>query len=1282
MANGLLEEKVLKDIANAIRSKNGKTNLMYPNQMALEISLLKTGGSGGSMAVNIKEEYGAKGDGITNDTDALKKAAASGKSIYFPEGTYLLYEQIDMTDDIRWWGDGECSIIKFMPYDQSRPEAYGGKTVYNAYMMTQSEADCGYSVYLRDLVLDGNKEGYDADILNNGSSRYDHVTCMDMYKPKNVYMHNVIIRNALIEGCYIFEPSGVAIISDCQFVNNGYSREDASGLHIEGNHRNTVVSNCVFNENGFHGLLMGGTMYANVSNISCSDNGYDGLVLWGGASHNTISNVFCSGNRGGVYLKSQYSPFEEDYIDSDWLIYASGNIINGLTTKGNEYGIMFGFSKDTNINGWSCVEDEVAVAICIDVDASTASYITNDITGTICNAVLNPVNGKAQKFFDDVSKFKVKLISGTDELIVDGDWYTPEAIYTIGMEAGRIDSATGGEYAEDGVMRSDDFFVLPYNELVHVSNSVDSIIRIFLYDTNKTMITGWNEGYSYWWMSPGLTLDVPTNAVYMRFYVETSDSTVHVYFKSDDYIDLEYGDINSSNGQDNTTETSCKRSKDYIPITAGQKIQARSSASIAYLYLYDESQTFMTGWNTQESSGSTSKNLFNCRQLENDVEFTIPEGAAYCRFDLMETGELNECVLAVKGLSSTAPDPGTDTGLTDITMMFGETPTTKNLTFLSKLNTAGATVQIVGGSTVNATCEGYISKKPDYAVYKSTIAASNDDFQYIITTAEGKTSGPIDATNALSDISDTYQFIAVGDPQITNDEAVAGWKDSMNKAFNQYPNAKFIACLGDIVDSQADLQLAEQQFTGFCSASQVKKYPMLIAMGNHDDNMEFDGHFFAPNESTYGVAGGQGDYWVKYDNTLFIVLNSNASGSRAAEHVNFIAETVTNYIETYGKPTWTIVMLHYSMFSATDGYTDNVLTNLRNDLTPYLSLYNVDLVLMGHEHSYTRTHVLDCSSFDSGDTITAAVIVPNSNGASFTKSPKQVSYVTLNSSSGSKYYALYTDPWYSAKTVQEYVPNFSCIDVTTERIIITTHRTSDMTVIDQFTLSRDPDSEYEPPLLPDIRWESGRFTNSGGGVEEDDSSSIRTVDYISIEGGQDYTITHTSTVPSGHTSIWYYSDNNGTYISREYFDSGETITTPSNAAYCRLMIEDETSMFIEVTITLVQPVVLPILDEIVWELGDISSGSGGTNEDSDTAIRTTGYLRCEPSTSYAITESTSGDIAIYWYSDSDGTFISREYLSDTDTVTSPADAVYLRITISPETNLSTVLTFDPPLPTA
>ncbi|WP_369409292.1 right-handed parallel beta-helix repeat-containing protein [Deinococcus arboris] len=60
-----------------------------------------------SGAVDVKT-YGAKGDGVTDDTAALQKAASSGKSLSFPAGTYLVSKAVTFngTNNISVVGQG------------------------------------------------------------------------------------------------------------------------------------------------------------------------------------------------------------------------------------------------------------------------------------------------------------------------------------------------------------------------------------------------------------------------------------------------------------------------------------------------------------------------------------------------------------------------------------------------------------------------------------------------------------------------------------------------------------------------------------------------------------------------------------------------------------------------------------------------------------------------------------------------------------------------------------------------------------------------------------------------------------------------------------------------------------------------------------------------------------------------------------------------------------------------------------------------------------------------
>lgn len=60
--------------------------------------------------LNVKN-YGAKGDGLTDDTHAIHQALAAakkseGSTVYFPEGIYLINKMLNVSDNTRWKGEG------------------------------------------------------------------------------------------------------------------------------------------------------------------------------------------------------------------------------------------------------------------------------------------------------------------------------------------------------------------------------------------------------------------------------------------------------------------------------------------------------------------------------------------------------------------------------------------------------------------------------------------------------------------------------------------------------------------------------------------------------------------------------------------------------------------------------------------------------------------------------------------------------------------------------------------------------------------------------------------------------------------------------------------------------------------------------------------------------------------------------------------------------------------------------------------------------------------------
>lgn len=459
-------------------------------------------------------QFGAKGDGIANDTVALKTAIESGMPVYVPKGTYLLYEQIDLEQDLCLFGDGEASVIKLMPSDQTRPEEYDSKTVYNCYMLCSTEEN-RIRVEIHDLVIDANKEGYKNDVLSNGSSEYDHIVCLDLQKPKSVRMYNVTIQNALIEGMYLLNSASsteYVFIDNCRFLNNGERRVDASGLHIEGNSKHTLVSNSLFKGNGFHGLLIAGDDGKYV-NITSHYNGYDGICLWGGASSNLLNNIYCESNRGGIHLKGDYSPSILDETEA----VASDNIISNLVTKNNTYGILFGNSKNTRISNFTS-NDEFCYGLC------SALMSSGNIMNESMNCNMSHGHDVVAEKTDNTNSAMCSVyVEFTKEL---STVYPLSKIDVVTLTQGnRIDS-DGNVVAASSCAVVDDFVEIEPNKLYILKNTKKYGMNIYGYDSSGTMIRGWYDGSDYAFKKHEETIMFPDTVSKIKFYIETSSTTV------------------------------------------------------------------------------------------------------------------------------------------------------------------------------------------------------------------------------------------------------------------------------------------------------------------------------------------------------------------------------------------------------------------------------------------------------------------------------------------------------------------------------------------------------------------------------------------------------------------------------------------------------------------------------------------------------------------------------------------------------------------------------------
>lgn len=365
-----------------------------------------------------------------------------------------------------------------------------------------------------------------------------------------------------------------------------------------------------------------------------------------------------------------------------------------------------------------------------------------------------------------------------------------------------------------------------------------------------------------------------------------------------------------------------------------------------------------------------------------------------------------------------------------------------------------------------------------------------------------------------------FSFAFVGDPQIGSSNELKGqdneafynaqsdavrsdafnWASTLNAAMDKTGDQlSFVVSAGDQIQTtkkkapNKDASKSEIEYTGYLSPDALKSLPVATTVGNHDaDNANYTYHFNRANASELGsnqTVGG--DYYFTYGDALFIMLNTQ--DTNVAEHKQFIEQT----IKANKDCKWRIVTLHQDIYGSAEHSNEPEITNLRYQLTPIFEDNDIDAVLTGHDHAYSRSKMLlggtkandytddefdealsrDMDAGDSKETLTVAPENIKSDSTdekdqkylTYLKSimddkaietvkkqgdsvinPEGVLYMTAGSSSGSKYYDLVPrQQSYIAHRWQEDVPTYSVVDVTENSLTINTYRTDNDEKIDE-----------------------------------------------------------------------------------------------------------------------------------------------------------------------------------------------------------------------------------------
>ncbi|MCX2582770.1 purple acid phosphatase family protein [Pedobacter sp. MR22-3] len=200
--------------------------------------------------------------------------------------------------------------------------------------------------------------------------------------------------------------------------------------------------------------------------------------------------------------------------------------------------------------------------------------------------------------------------------------------------------------------------------------------------------------------------------------------------------------------------------------------------------------------------------------------------------------------------------------------------------------------------------------------------------------------------------NEPFSFIYLGDAQ---NDIRSKWSRVIRKAFSHQPDARFIIHTGDLINrSNNDQEWGEWHYGGGFINGMI---PSIPSPGNHeyvrDDQRKLllDPHWGV--QYTFAGNGPKGlessVYYVDYQDVRIISLDSQMiilDEASAKAQYEWLEKVLKE-----NKKLWTVITFHHPIFSTAKS-RDN--KEFRERFKPLFDQYHIDLVLQGHDHTYSR----------------------------------------------------------------------------------------------------------------------------------------------------------------------------------------------------------------------------------------------------------------------------------------------------------------------------------------
>lgn len=409
----------------------------------------------------------------------------------------------------------------------------------------------------------------------------------------------------------------------------------------------------------------------------------------------------------------------------------------------------------------------------------------------------------------------------------------------------------------------------------------------------------------------------------------------------------------------------------------------------------------------------------------------------------------------------------------------------------------------------------------------------------------------------------SYSVLYFADPQIgacknqtsSENELLSGitaarndtynWNDIITDASNHH-DVSFMISAGDQVNTAAN----EYEYAGFLYPSAMESTPLASTIGNHDSSSyAYSWHFNNPNSFdiknatqtsyTNGHTNAGTDYYYTYGEVLYIVLDTN--NQNCTTHENVIAKAVKENSDCK----WRIVTFHQDIYGSGADHSDSDGMVLRTQLTPIMDEYDIDVVLQGHDHTYSRSYQITSdgqkhtaynkSNYKSdadylNQNLCYKLITTDKTGNQVAN-PEGTVYFEENSATGSKYYNLTsTKQDYIAERSQTWAPSYSVIEVTDDTLTIKTYDATTNAILKgstPYTIVKSDATEKQSVDLSKVGKIQAIEQQNYTGEKIKPKCTVKVGDKV-LKKGTDYTVTYSSNKNIGTAKVTVKGINNYT----------------------------------------------------------------------------------------------------------------------------------------------------------